>query len=135
MRKLIPLVACLLTLLGLGVLVVQNTKAEAPRTSVPSVSEGTQGSESARTGALGGLNGVSQLGASSTPTTCIAYAYTLCVLRSPRGYCYSGRYGDNGERGGQLGALQSAVCIHVLWGELYQRQYPQFRQPPVHDVE
>lgn len=83
MRKLIPLLACLLALLGLGVLVVQNTKAEATSTSVPSVSEGTQGSESARTGAPGGLNGVSQLGASSTPTTCIAYTYTLSSFDLP----------------------------------------------------
>ncbi len=83
MRKLIPLFACLLTLLGLGVLVVGNTKAEAPRTSVSSLPEGRQGSESARTGSLSGLDGVSQLGASSTPTTCIAYTYTLSTFDLP----------------------------------------------------
>ena len=83
MRKLIPLFACLLTMLGLGVLVVENTKAEAPRTSVSSVSEGIQGSESVRTSSVTGLDRVSQLGASSTPTTCIAYTYTLSSFDLP----------------------------------------------------
>lgn len=83
MRKLIPLFACLLTMLGLGVLVVENTKAEAPRTSVSSVSGGIQGSESVRTSSVTGLDRVSQLGASSTPTTCIAYTYTLSSFDLP----------------------------------------------------
>jgi len=83
MRKLIPLLACLLTLLGFGVLVVQNTKAEVPGTSVSSLPGATQGSESAQMSSLDGSNGVSQLGASSTPTTCIAYTYTLSTFDLP----------------------------------------------------